>query len=121
MLGHEEKELSRLVKWSQESGAMWLHMLISVGFNEPNSFPLMQLRKHVGATEWERRRKECEDLPGLEAFVTQKMLELEEYGEAMDKLEEEKMLAAPKFAGTEAGSLYDRDFLNRKLCDSVTT
>ncbi len=60
---------------------MWLHILILVGFNEPDSFPLMQLRKHVGAAEWEWHRRKSEDLPGVETFVTQKMLELEEYDE----------------------------------------
>jgi aminoglycoside phosphotransferase (APT) family kinase protein len=55
MSGYEERELSNLVKWSQESGAMWLHMLISVGFNDHRSFPFTQLRQHVGETKWERR------------------------------------------------------------------
>ncbi len=59
MPGHEDKKLSRLVKWSQgDSGAMWLHMLISVVFNDPLSFPFEQLRRHVGETEWERRKNE---------------------------------------------------------------
>ncbi len=104
MQGHEEKELSSLVRWSQESGAMWLHMLISVGFNEPGSFPLMQLRKLVGATEWERRRRESEDLPGVEAFVTQKMWELEEYDEAMDRLESDK-------ERVDGGNMTSEEFL----------
>ncbi|KAF3006196.1 hypothetical protein E8E15_001415 [Penicillium rubens] len=53
--GHEERELSSLVKWSQASGAMWLHMLLSSGFNDEYSFPFTQLRAHLGATEWARR------------------------------------------------------------------
>lgn len=39
MPGHAERELSDLVKWSQESGAMWLHMLVSVGFIDDQCFP----------------------------------------------------------------------------------
>lgn len=64
MPGHEEKELSNLVKSSQrESGAMCLHMLISVGFHDPFSFPFEQLRRHVGEAEWERRKHEFRTLP----------------------------------------------------------
>ncbi|KAJ9129386.1 hypothetical protein NKR23_g12546 [Pleurostoma richardsiae] len=48
MLGYEERELSNLVKGSQELGTMWLHMLISVRFNDHRSFPFTQLRQHVG-------------------------------------------------------------------------
>ncbi len=40
MPGHEDKELSTLVKWSQDSGAMWLHMLLVGAFNAPKHFPL---------------------------------------------------------------------------------
>ncbi|KAK4043062.1 phosphotransferase enzyme family protein [Parachaetomium inaequale] len=49
--GHEERELSCLVQWSQDSGAMWLHMLLSAGFNDQRSFPFTQLRRHLGAEE----------------------------------------------------------------------
>ncbi|KAG5286924.1 hypothetical protein I7I50_04820 [Histoplasma capsulatum G186AR] len=33
MLGREGRERAGLVKWSQASGAMWLHMLLSSGLN----------------------------------------------------------------------------------------
>ncbi|KAF2459438.1 hypothetical protein BDY21DRAFT_338253 [Lineolata rhizophorae] len=92
MPGHEERELSNLVKWSQESGAMWLHMLISVGFNDHRSFPFAQLRQHVGEKKWERRRAEFGTLPEVEAFVTQKTLRLKEYEVAKDQLESDKAL-----------------------------
>jgi hypothetical protein len=57
MPGHEERELSNLVKRSQVSGAMWLHMLLLSGFNDYCSFPFTQLRQHVGASEWAKREK----------------------------------------------------------------
>ena len=90
--GHEEKELSNLVRWSQDSGAMWLHMLLSVGFNDPWSFPFTQLRQHVGAEDWARREKEFEDSAELDAFAAQKMRELDEYDGALEKREELKAL-----------------------------
>jgi len=92
MLGYEERELSNLVKGSQELGTMWLHMLISVCFNDHRSFPFTQLRQHVGEKKWERRKTEFGTLPEVEAFVTQKTLRLKEYEVAMDKLESDKAL-----------------------------
>ncbi|KAK1770070.1 phosphotransferase enzyme family protein [Phialemonium atrogriseum] len=77
MPGHEEKELSSLVKWSQDSGAMWLHMLLSAGFNDQCSFPFTQLRQHLGAAEWARQGK---------------VRELDEYDRALEKREEYKAL-----------------------------
>ena len=55
--GHEERELSSLVKWSQTSGAMWLYMLLLSGFNDHRSFPFTHLRRHIGASEWEKLEK----------------------------------------------------------------
>lgn len=69
MPGRKEGELSSLVKWSQTSGAMWLHMLISSGFNDTYSFPFKQLCQHIGDTEWARRQKEFDDAEELEAFA----------------------------------------------------
>lgn len=51
MLGHGNKELSNLVRWSEHSGAMWLHMLLSAGFNDPYTFPFTKLIQHVGTDE----------------------------------------------------------------------
>lgn len=92
MPGHEDKELSYLVKWSQDSGAMWLHMLLSAGFNDQCSFPFTQLRRHVGAKEWARREKEFDNRAELAAFAAQKVRKLDEYDEALEKREEYKAL-----------------------------
>jgi hypothetical protein len=72
---HQEKELSSLVKWSQEPGAMWFHMLLVSGFNDHCSFPFTQLRQHFGLTEWERRQREFDDATELEAFAARKVSE----------------------------------------------
>ncbi|KAI0886893.1 phosphotransferase enzyme family protein [Annulohypoxylon maeteangense] len=101
MPGHEKRELSNLVKWSQESG---LHMLMSVGFNDQDSFPFMQLHQHVGEKEWKRREVEFRTLPEVEAFVTQKTITLEKYEVAMGKLKSEKVLV-------DAGQMTHEAFL----------
>jgi hypothetical protein len=43
-----EKALSDLVRRSKDSGAMWLHMILSWGFNHSHSLPFSQLRHHIG-------------------------------------------------------------------------
>ncbi|KAG4431947.1 hypothetical protein IFR05_012566 [Cadophora sp. M221] len=94
MPGHEERELSNLVKGSQASGAMWLHMLLSFGFNDYRSFPFTQLRQHM-ASEWAEREKEVdnvEEVEEVEAFAALKVREVDKYDEDLEKLEEEKAL-----------------------------
>ncbi|EEP75923.1 predicted protein [Uncinocarpus reesii 1704] len=91
MPGHEERELSSLIKWSQASGAMWLHMLLLSGFNDYCSFPFTQLRRHFH-TEWVKCEEESDNTEALEAFAARKVSELEEYDEALEKREEIKAL-----------------------------
>ncbi|OJI82034.1 hypothetical protein ASPTUDRAFT_175578 [Aspergillus tubingensis CBS 134.48] len=90
--GHEEKELSSLVKWSQESGAMWLHILLSSGFNDHRSFPFTKLRQHFGADGWAKREKEFDCAEELEAFALRKVGELDKYDEGLEQIEENKTL-----------------------------
>ncbi|KAH8706883.1 hypothetical protein GQ44DRAFT_743463 [Phaeosphaeriaceae sp. PMI808] len=61
--GHEKKEVSRLVKWSETSGAI---------------FPFIQLRQHVGIDK------------GGGNIVAQKTLQLEKYDADLAKLEADK-------------------------------
>jgi hypothetical protein len=84
MPGHENKELSNLVNWSEESSAMWLHMLLSTGFNGPDTFPFTKLIQHVGTEEWERREREI-DKDEVSAFGPKKLLELEQYTRDLEK------------------------------------
>ncbi|GLB05432.1 hypothetical protein AtubIFM57258_000717 [Aspergillus tubingensis] len=90
--GHEERELSSLVKWSQESGAMWLHIILSSGFNDHRSFPFTKLRQHFGADGWAKREKEFDCAEELEAFTSRKMGELDKYDEDLEQVEENKAL-----------------------------
>ncbi|KAH9221817.1 phosphotransferase enzyme family protein [Leptodontidium sp. 2 PMI_412] len=108
MPGHEEKELSSLVKWSQASGAMWLHMLLSSGFNDHRSFPFTQLRQHIGANEWAKREKEIEDVEVLKAFGALKVKELDKYDEALERIEEEKALV-------HSGKMTKEEFIANTL------
>ncbi|RLL97665.1 hypothetical protein CFD26_105433 [Aspergillus turcosus] len=108
MPGHEERELSSLVKWSQASGAMWLHMLLSSGFNDHRSFPFTQLRQHFGLTEWARREKEFDNAKELEAFASRKVSELDRYDEALEKMEENKALM-------ESGNMTKEEFIANAL------
>ncbi|GAB1205865.1 hypothetical protein APSETT445_004544 [Aspergillus pseudonomiae] len=96
--GHDDRELSSLVKWSKESGAMWLHMLLSSGFNDHTSFTFSKLRLHLGA-EWAKRAKK---LDGEEEP------DLDNYDEALAKLEENKVLV-------DDGKITKEEFVARSL------
>lgn len=104
MAGHKERELSGLVKWSQASGAMWLHMLLLSGFNDHRSFPFTQLRRHLGTTEWARREKEFDNAKEHEAFAARKVRELDKYDEALEKLEDKKALV-------DSGNITKEEFI----------
>lgn len=105
---HKERELSSLVKWSQASGAMWLHMLLSSGFNSPRSFPFTMLRRHLGPAEWERRESEFENEKETEAFAEKKVGELDQYDEALEKMEE-------SIALVESGNMTKEEFIANAL------
>ncbi|KAJ0415263.1 phosphotransferase enzyme family protein [Aspergillus carlsbadensis] len=92
MPGHEDRELSGLVKWSQTSGAMWLHMLLSSGFNDHRSFPFVQLRRYVRDEEWARLEQGFDNTAELKAFAERKVRELDKYDEVLEKMEEKKAL-----------------------------
>ena len=69
---------------------MWLHMLLSSGFNDHRSFPFTQLRRRLGPTEWVKHEKEFDDAEELETFAARKVSELGKYDEALEKREEGK-------------------------------
>ncbi|KAK0115668.1 hypothetical protein ONS95_000064 [Cadophora gregata] len=110
-LGHKDGELSSLVKWSQASGAMWLHMLLSSGFNDHRSFPFTQLRRHIGATEWTKREKAFDNEEELNAFAARKLGELDEYDEALEKRENDKRLV-------DSGEMTREDFIANALTEN---
>lgn len=86
MPGHEDKELSRLVAWSERSGAMWIHMLLSNGFNDPRTFPFAKLIQHLGVDEWERRRREVSD-DDASAFGSKKVVQLDQYNRDLREMD----------------------------------
>ncbi|KAF1955899.1 hypothetical protein CC80DRAFT_473873 [Byssothecium circinans] len=104
MLGYEEKEFSSLVKWSQDSGAMWLHMLLSSGFIDQHILPFTQLRQHLGPAEWKKREKEFDNAEELDGLATRKMRELDEYDDALEKREEAR-------ANVDSGKMTKEEFL----------
>lgn len=102
--GHESKELSTLVKWSQASGAMWLHMLLITAFHDPVLFPFVKLRQHIGEERWKDLEEKFDDAEELESFAIRKAKEREEYEAALEKLEKERKLI-------ESGELSREEFL----------
>lgn len=106
--GHEKKEVSKLVRWSEHSGAMWFHMLLSCGFNDTYSFPFTQLRQHIGIDKWKRLRWEVNQ-EEVEAFITQKISQLEQYDEEVAKIEADK-------ARVDHGEMSREDFIAAYRC-----
>ncbi|KAJ5194850.1 uncharacterized protein N7498_008288 [Penicillium cinerascens] len=92
MVGDDKKELYELVKWSEDSGAMWLHVLLSSGFFDTPSFPCMQLRRHKGVDWWEERLIEYGNAEEVETFVAGKLNDLAAYDEIKEKVEHYKAL-----------------------------
>ncbi|XHG01534.1 hypothetical protein AWENTII_004912 [Aspergillus wentii] len=107
---YKDGELSSLVKWSQASGAMWLHMLLSSGFNDHHSFPFTQLHHHLGVAEWARREEEFENTKELEAFAAWKVNELDKYDEVLEKMEEKKALV-------DSGDITKEEFIANALIE----
>ncbi|OKL55256.1 hypothetical protein UA08_09477 [Talaromyces atroroseus] len=108
--GNEERELSSLVKWSQTSGAMWLHMLLSSGFNDHRSFPFTQLRRHLGASKWTKYEEELDNAKALDVFATWKVGQLDEYDDALEKREKEK-------AFVDSGKMTKEEFIANALIE----
>lgn len=93
---NQEKELSELVKWSEDSGAMWFHMLLSSGFFDSPTFPCMQLRKHKGVEWWDERIDEYGDTDEVKTFVTNKLDDLAAYDNVKDEAEHVEALMDSK-------------------------
>ncbi|PBP16941.1 hypothetical protein BUE80_DR012316 [Diplocarpon rosae] len=68
-----EKALSDLVRCSENSGAMWLHMMLSWGFNHRYSLPFSQLRLHRGEEKWDQLEKPFYETEEMDRFTEQKM------------------------------------------------
>lgn len=86
MPGHQGMELSRLVRHSENSGSMWLHMLLSWGFNHPDSLPFKQLQARLGPVRWKELEKGHRGKEAKE-FTERKLAELAKYDEMMQRIE----------------------------------
>ncbi|KAL4766948.1 hypothetical protein BDW60DRAFT_212434 [Aspergillus nidulans var. acristatus] len=92
MTGNGQRELTELIKWSRDTGAMWLHILLSNGFFDTLTFPCMQLRKHNGEQWWDERIKDHGDTEEVEKFVADKLKDLAAYDVVRDKVDHYKAL-----------------------------
>ncbi|KAJ6149606.1 hypothetical protein N7471_000805 [Penicillium samsonianum] len=97
--GPGHKEISTLVKWSVDSGAMWLHMLLSCGFLDMGNFPYIQLQEQIGLERWSLTLEELRDTTEVKSFIERKMNDLLKYDEDLDKVE--KFNAAGKMTREE--------------------
>lgn len=103
LAGHENRELSNLVRWSEQSGAMWVHMLLATGFNDSYTFPFTMLVQHLGTDEWERRERDISE-DEVAAFGAQKVLQLEHYNRDLARIQAHKILV-------DEGKLSKKDFI----------
>jgi len=68
---------------------MWLHMLLSYGFNGTYSCPFTQLRHHVGIDKWETQRSAI-DSEETKTLVAQKNSDFEQHKAELAKTEADK-------------------------------
>jgi len=69
---------------------MWLYMMLSWGFNHPNSLPFSQLRHHIGDEKWDQLEKPFYDTEEMEKFTEQKMAQMEQYEQDLERTEADK-------------------------------
>lgn len=115
MTGHDEKEVSKLVQWSEDSGAIWYHMLVSSGFFDWFGFPFKQLQRRAGMMEVVERMKEIKDLDEVKEFGARKLRELEEYDRLKEQVIEYKSLMDSGEMATEEFLVKVRAILGKSL------
>ncbi|KAI5928344.1 hypothetical protein F4810DRAFT_190345 [Camillea tinctor] len=84
-----QRELSELVTWSENSGAMWLHMLLSCGFNYADNLPFSQLRQHIGCGKWNQYKELFYGTQSMESFMKMKLAQLRQYDLELEKINEQ--------------------------------
>jgi hypothetical protein len=103
--GPENTVFSELVQWSQDSGAMWLHMLLSSASNDTQTLPFEQLRRHVGTDKWKALQAAVDD-EEVEAFAKLKVLHLMQYDAEVGAIEKDRELV-------DSGRLAKEEFIAR--------
>ncbi|KAL4915717.1 hypothetical protein BDW62DRAFT_212561 [Aspergillus aurantiobrunneus] len=81
-LEYHEREVSQLVQWYEDSGAIWLHMLVSSGF----------FRLRVGVKRWREQMNKIKSTEEEKEFIAKKLCELAVYDEQVDRVEHYKAL-----------------------------
>lgn len=87
-LPESQNEVSKLVAWSEESGAMWFHMLVSNGFFESTTCPCFQLQQRVGAEKWEEQIVKVFDQKEPGEILDKKPGDMKLYNERLEKIRE---------------------------------
>lgn len=105
-LQEHTRTVSELVTWSEDSGAIWLHMLLSSAFFDWLSFPCMQLRARIGAERWREHMEDVRSTDEATMFVARKLRELDMYDKQVDTVEQYKTLM-------ESGAMQREEFLSR--------
>jgi hypothetical protein len=84
--GHAKSDMKffNLVKWSKQTGAMWLHMILLNAFLGRYSFPLVQLQKILGK-EWKTLEASVSQ-EEVGEFVRTKVAVVEQYYADYDKV-----------------------------------
>ncbi|KAJ5142693.1 uncharacterized protein N7515_001480 [Penicillium bovifimosum] len=108
------RELTELVRWSRDTGAMWLHMLLSSGFFDYLTFPCMQLRNHKGVQWWDKRMENHGDTEEVEKFIADKMKDLATYDGIKEKVEHHKVLMDDKEMSAEDFSFHFQRVLHSR-------
>ncbi|KAJ5775788.1 uncharacterized protein N7511_000799 [Penicillium nucicola] len=80
------EKLFELVEWSEDTGAMWLHMLLLAGFFDSLIFPFIQLRTHKGEDWWDEQVNKYWDTEQAKTFIATKSLHLVTYEEVHNKV-----------------------------------
>lgn len=86
----ERREVSKLVQWSEDSGAMWLHMLLSSGFFDMFTFPFMHLRQRLGVQRWRDHVDKIKTKRDVKNLMATKLKDLDQYDKQVEKLEQLK-------------------------------
>lgn len=117
MSGKQGKRLSGLVGWSETSGAMWLHILLSCGFNHPQSLPFTQLQRHIGSEAWEQHMSRYSGIE-VDDFVRTKLAQLDQ-----SDLEEDRAMELKERMDQHKVSLeqFIAELTTRPVHDNATT
>ncbi|PYI00420.1 hypothetical protein BO78DRAFT_412280 [Aspergillus sclerotiicarbonarius CBS 121057] len=104
--GIHRGELSKLIRWSRDTGAMWFHMLLQAGFLDPSQVPFMQLRKHKGAEWWDDQVAAYQKTEEVKEFVASKLEGLAAYDRTFAEAQVNKTLL-------DSGQITPREFIRR--------